>query len=145
MTAHKHDSGLSIGIAVNHANPSPQGAETPARARSGVNDGSFRTRLSAPVFFHTADGRRFTAVAKNLSVGGLGLQHFWPPFEVSEELSVRFTLPETDYDIEVKGVVVWSQLNAVAGIRFTEVSPSMRQVLGEWIATQKVASSRSPH
>ncbi len=95
----------------------------------------FRAECSVPVIFHSNDGQCFTALARNLSVGGLGLQNFRPPCDASGELTLRFVLPGIAHAIEVKGVVVWSQPNANAGIRFTEVSDSTRNTLRQWIGT----------
>jgi DNA-binding NtrC family response regulator len=93
----------------------------------------FRAEFSVPVALRTKDGRCFTADARNLSVGGLGLQNFRPPFEASGELTLQFPLPGTAHRIEVKGIVVWSQPNAIAGIRFTEISSSTSDLLRDWI------------
>ena len=82
----------------------------------------FRAEFSVPIALRTKDGRCFTADARNLSVGGLGLQNSRPPFEAPGELTLQFSLPGTAHRIEVKGTGVWSQPNAIAGIRFTELS-----------------------
>ncbi len=95
----------------------------------------FRAEFSVPVVMRTNDGRCFTAETRNVSVGGLGLQNFRPPFEASGELALQFPLPGTAHSIEVKGIVVWSQPNAFAGIRFTEISASTSDLLRDWIAT----------
>ena len=95
----------------------------------------FRAEFSVPVVMRTNDGRCFTAETRNVSVGGLGLQNFRPPFEASGELALQFPLPGTAHPIEVKGIVVWSQPNAFAGIRFTEISGSTSDLLRGWIAT----------
>ncbi len=102
----------------------------------------FRAEFSVPVVLRTRDGRCFTADARNLSVGGVGLRNFRPPFEASGELTLRFPLPGIDRHIEVKGVVVWSQPDAIAGIRFTEISGPTMNLLRDWIATQGQASPR---
>ncbi len=94
----------------------------------------FRAELNAPVILRVQDGRCFTADARNLSVGGLGLQNFRPPFEASGELALHFPLPGTGHQVEVKGIVAWSQPNAFAGIRFTEISASTSDLLREWIS-----------
>jgi DNA-binding NtrC family response regulator len=94
----------------------------------------FRTEFRASVVLRTANGRSFTAEARNLSVGGLGVENFRPPFDASGELTLQFPLPGTERPIEVKGIVVWSQPNAFAGIRFTEMSTSTRDLLRDWIA-----------
>ncbi|MGB8768138.1 MAG: sigma 54-interacting transcriptional regulator [Candidatus Korobacteraceae bacterium] len=121
------------------------GRRTPARAKSRLPlPMYFRAEFSAPVLLRTQDGGCFTADARNLSVGGLGLQNFRPPFEVSGELTLQFPLPGTGHHIEAKGIVVWSQPNAIAGIQFTEISSATSDLLRDWIATHGPASSPQP-
>ncbi len=98
----------------------------------------FRAECDVPVVLRAQDGRCFTADARNLSVGGLGLQNFRPPFEPAGELALQFPLPGTEHHIEVKGIVAWSQPNGIAGVRFSEISNSIKDLLRQWIA----ASSR---
>jgi DNA-binding NtrC family response regulator len=95
----------------------------------------FRAELNVPIALRAGDGRCFNATARNLSAGGLGVQNFRPPFEVSGELALHFSLPGTGHEIAVKGIVVWSQPNGIAGIRFTEISTSTSDLLRDWIAS----------
>jgi hypothetical protein len=95
----------------------------------------FRAELDVPVVLRDEDGRCFTADARNLSVGGLGLHNFRPPFEASGELTLHFALPAMGHQIDVKGIVVWSQPNGIAGIRFTEINASTSDLLRDWIAS----------
>ncbi len=108
-------------------------------ARSAVSLPTyFRADCSVPVVLRTKDGRTFTADTRNLSLGGLGLQNFRPPFETSGELALQFPLPGTAHHIEVQGTVAWSEPSGIAGVRFTEISSPTSELLRHWIA----ASSR---
>jgi len=93
-----------------------------------------RTELNVPVGMTSNSGSSFTAEARNVSLGGLGLQNIQPPLHVAEELAIRFTLPGISRQIEVHGVVVWSQPNGMAGIRFSGISDSTAAFLQSWIA-----------
>lgn len=139
VTIEKPGADRSIGDGVEDANMlalveattyTPSAAKTDA-----LSPVCFRTQLRFPVFMRTENGICFTASARNLSVGGLGLQDFRPPSEVSGDITLQFSLPGTTHRIEVKGVVVWSRPGAIAGIRFTEISNFARERLRDWIAT----------
>lgn len=121
------------------------GRHAPSRAKAAPPlPVYFRAEFSVPVALRSKDGRCFTAEARNLSVGGLGLQDFRPPFEVSGELTLQFPLPGVGHEIEVKGTVVWSQPNGIAGIRFTEIDTSTSELLRGWIATHAQALAAPP-
>jgi len=105
-----------------------------AGARSPV---SHRAELNVPVIMTTNTGVSFTADARNLSAGGLGLQNVCPALQVSEECAIRFTLPRSHQRIEVHGVVVWSQPDATAGIRFTDMGDTTAELLRGWMANHR--------
>ena len=108
-----------------------------AGARTPV---SFRAELNVPVIMTTNTGLSFTADARNLSAGGLGLQNVCPPLQVSEECAVSFTLPRSHHPIEARGVVAWSQPDATAGIKFIGMSDTTAELLRAWIANHKQLS-----
>ena len=93
----------------------------------------FRAELDVPVQISTKDGRSFSAQARNLSLGGLGLRNFRSPHNLSDELTFQFTLPGVGESVEAKGLVAWSEANAIAGIRFTEISQGNAELLRAWI------------
>jgi transcriptional regulator with GAF, ATPase, and Fis domain/Tfp pilus assembly protein PilZ len=96
-----------------------------------------RKELQVPVSITTKTGRSFAAASRNLSLGGLGLQ-VQPPLTADEELSVAFTLPGSRRRLQVQGVVVWSQPNGAAGIRFVEMNDSKKEVLNRWLAGSRL-------
>jgi len=104
---------------------------------AGHPDAYHRTELNVPVSMTNHSGRTFTAETRNLSLGGLGLQKVQPPLLAPEELTVSFTLPGTSHPIEVHAIVVWSQPNATAGIRFIDMSDSSAELLRIWVANNR--------
>ncbi len=104
----------------------------------------FRAELDVPVHITTKDGRAFSAQAKNLSIGGLGLQDFRSPDDNSDELTFQFTLPSVGKLVEAKGLVAWSEANAIAGIRFTEISKATADLVRAWIAQNHQADPANP-
>ena len=93
-----------------------------------------RAELNVQVNMTSKTGSAFTAEARNVSLGGLGLQNVQPPLPAAEELTIRFTLPGVSQRIEVLGVVVWTQPNGMAGIRFSGLIDSTTTLLQSWIA-----------
>ena len=96
-----------------------------------------RTEMNVPVSMTGSTGQVFTAEARNLSIGGLGLQNVLPPVPAAEELTVSFALPGSGQRIEVHGVVVWCQPNGMAGIKFTDVSDTTAQLFRAWISNRR--------
>ena len=94
----------------------------------------FRAELNVPLSVKSQDGRCCMAEARNLSLGGVGVQNFCSTFDPSEELVLEFKLPSVDRPIALKGVVVWSRPNATAGIKFTEIDAATSELLRVWIA-----------
>jgi hypothetical protein len=96
-----------------------------------------RTEINVPVSMTDSTGHIFTAEARNLSVGGLGLQSVQPPVQTAEELTVSFMLPGSRRPTEVHGVVVWSQPNGTAGIKFIGVSDATAGLIRDWISNHR--------
>ncbi len=93
-----------------------------------------RKELTVLVGIVTDAGRRIAAAARNLSLGGLGLQDVQPPLAVGEKLSVALTLPGSGQRLELRGVVAWSQENGTAGIRFEDLGDSKIEILQRWLS-----------
>jgi transcriptional regulator with AAA-type ATPase domain len=92
-----------------------------------------RKELSVPVRIITDGGRELPATARNLSLGGLGLQDLGAPLVRGEQLTAALTLPGEAHPFELRGVVAWSQANGTAGIRFAELGGAQRETLQRWI------------
>jgi DNA-binding NtrC family response regulator/Tfp pilus assembly protein PilZ len=102
------------------------------RRKAEESPPSRRRELQVPISITTKAGRCFAAASRNLSRGGLGLQ-VQPPLAVDERLNIAFTLPGSRRRLQVQGVVVWSQPDGAAGIRFVEMSDSKIEVLNRWL------------
>ena len=93
----------------------------------------FRAELEVPVQVTTKDRRSFSAQARKLSVGGLGLRNVSLTDKNPDELTFQLTLPGTGELVKAKGLVAWSDSNAMAGIRSTEISRPTAELLRAWI------------
>ena len=75
---------------------------------------------------------------KNLSEGGAGLElrangsMEGAYLSVSEEVDLRFALPEIGTTLHASGIVVWTTAEA-AGIRFTSIPDEERYLLESWL------------
>jgi transcriptional regulator with GAF, ATPase, and Fis domain len=96
-----------------------------------------RTELNVPVSLTSSAGNLSSAEARNLSLGGLGLQNVRPRVSVAEELTVSFVLPGSAQLIEVHGVVVWSQPNGTAGIKFVAITDAIAALFRTWISSRR--------
>src|SRR5271157_4556710 len=96
-----------------------------------------RTEINVPVSMTSSTGHVFTAEARNLSVGGLGLQNVQPSVQPGQELTVSFRLPGSSRLAEVHGVVVWSQPNGMAGIKFIGISDANAELFRDWISNHR--------
>ena len=94
--------------------------------------------LTVPVTMTNNTGRFFSAQARNLSLGGLGLQQVQPALQAGEELAIHFRLPGGGHKVEARGIVAWSQPNGLAGIRFADISDSTTEVVRSWMANNRL-------
>jgi PilZ domain-containing protein len=76
--------------------------------------------------------RKFDARILNLSQGGAGLVGNFAT-DLSQQVQLRFSLPETARRVELAGKIVWTNEQEQAGIQFSEVSQPMRKELQIWL------------
>lgn len=76
--------------------------------------------------------RKFDARILNLSQGGAGLEGNFAS-NLSEQVQLHFSLPESQRRVELAGNVVWVKEQARAGIQFSEVSQPMQRQLQIWL------------
>jgi len=77
--------------------------------------------------------RDFAVTITNLSEGGAEIV-VDGPIVISGPVHLRFVLPETDFVVEGKGEVVWSNMEGRAGIRFVPPLARGGQQLMQWLA-----------
>ncbi len=95
---------------------------------------NFRAEIALPVTICTIAGEEIQAEAVNISMGGMALQSCEKSFALSEELRIRFTLPDTGIEVKARGRVAWADLSRKIGIRFLDVLQESRSHLQEWLA-----------
>ena len=76
--------------------------------------------------------REFDARILNLSQGGAGLEGNFAS-NLSPQVQMRFSLPESERRVELAGKVVWVKEQARAGIQFSEVAQPMQRQLQIWL------------
>jgi hypothetical protein len=76
--------------------------------------------------------RKFDARILNLSQGGAGLAGNFSP-NLSQQVQLHFSLPETARRVELAGKIVWMKEQARAGIQFSDVSQPMQKQLQIWL------------
>ena len=103
-----------------------------------------RKELNVPVSLITRDGQCFEVTSRNLSAGGMGVHNVQQALPLNEELTVAFSLPESDEQVSLRGVVVWTEENGTAGIRFVNVSDAKLAVLRCWLGGQRGPAPATP-
>lgn len=78
--------------------------------------------MGIPVSYRNAKAIA-AALALNLSRGGIAIRTRQPP-ERGTVIKVKFALPGASREMEVEGVVCWSDENAGMAIQFTTVKAS---------------------
>lgn len=94
----------------------------------------FRHPLEMPVKISPRENFEMTAMATNLSEGGMAVR-VSSSLEKGAEYKVKFTLPGTNTCLEVKAVVAWAD-EGHAGIKFLEVPQSSQYQLDKWLTEQ---------
>lgn len=77
--------------------------------------------------------RDFTVTMTNLSEGGAEIV-VGGPIVINGPVHLRFALPDTDFVVQAKGEVVWSNTEGRAGIRFIQPLAHGSQQLMQWLA-----------
>jgi CheY-like chemotaxis protein len=93
-----------------------------------------RVAVQIPVALvcETGAGQR-KAVTSDISLGGMSLK-LSRRARKSGPLSIRFTLPGSECDIECAAAVAWEGSGSHAGIRFVDLSQERRNELKSWLA-----------
>ncbi|HXZ79686.1 MAG TPA: PilZ domain-containing protein [Terriglobales bacterium] len=102
----------------------------------------FRYDIEAPVGVSLDEKTEYAGVAVNISEGGMALKMncVIAPKSVAQ---LRFTLPGSS-QVQLRAVVVWSDEQGRAGVRFEQVPAAARKHLAEWFAKQEAAMGQKP-
>src|SRR5580693_1891798 len=92
----------------------------------------FRHPVDMPVRVILPHNQEMTATATNLSEGGMAVR-ILGKLPKDAKMEFRFTLPETNISLELKGEVAWLDGTGHAGIRFVEVPQSSQYQLDHWL------------
>jgi CheY-like chemotaxis protein len=81
------------------------------------------------------EGKTLTATSTNISEGGIALMlREAPPKGAAPHL--KFTLPESNINLEVEAEVAWVDVKGLAGFRFHNIPKSSQAQLEQWLDDQ---------
>jgi DNA-binding NarL/FixJ family response regulator len=92
----------------------------------------FRHPLDMPLRISLPNKQEMTATATNLSEGGMAV-HLLGALPKDTQAQFRFTLPNANISLELKGQIAWADGAGRAGIRFVEVPQSAQYQLEKWL------------
>jgi CheY-like chemotaxis protein len=92
----------------------------------------FRHPLDMPLRISLPNNQQMTAVATNLSEGGMAIR-ILAKLPKDGRGQFRFTLPGANISLELKGQIAWTDGTGHAGIRFVEVPQSAQYQLEKWL------------
>ncbi|HKS76425.1 MAG TPA: PilZ domain-containing protein, partial [Terriglobales bacterium] len=92
----------------------------------------FRVPVQVPLQLRVQNGAETEAILLDLSEGGMDVLSAQPLYP-SAAVSGRFALPGGDTEIEPHGEVAWANPNGQSGVRFTNLSESLRNTLRQWV------------
>jgi DNA-binding response OmpR family regulator len=92
-----------------------------------------RIQVEIPVTLITNDGSgQQRAVTADLGEGGMAIQSSLRP-KKARAMTVRFSLPGTEYKIDCQAEVAWQNARKLVGIRFVDMAPEAHDELKAWI------------
>ncbi len=107
----------------------------------------FRHPVEVSVHIMAPGNRDVNAASTNLSEGGMSIQSA-AQFPKDTVLKVRFSLPQSNTTLELKGAVAWCDGSGRIGLRFVEVPQSSQYQLEKWLterAKDELAETLHPH
>jgi CheY-like chemotaxis protein len=117
---------------------SQQQAEASLRAATALikreRRRSFRVPVQLPVRLRVDNGAEMEGILLDLSEDGLDVLAA-QPLCPSAIITARFSLPDQDEDIDIRGEVAWANPNGESGVRSVDLAESLRQTLRSWVAT----------
>jgi DNA-binding response OmpR family regulator len=122
-------------------------AETTLRAATALikseRRSSFRVPIQVPVRVRLENGdnpAEIDGILLDLSHSGLDVL-VAQPLHPGASLRVRFTLPNSPSEFEMKGEVAWANPNGESGVRFTDTPESVRAALRLWLRENSQAQT----
>jgi transcriptional regulator with GAF, ATPase, and Fis domain len=98
----------------------------------------FRSSLDVPVKVKTSEGREFSGICSNVSLGGIALKGV--PLEAQNALTLQlsFALPGVESSIHAEAEFAWCSRDGHAGIKFVKLSETSAGELKRWIMQKQV-------
>ena len=94
-----------------------------------------RITVETPVTIQVNDGAgQLRAVSSDIGEGGMAIQLAHRPKNLGS-ISLQFSLPGTQDNIECTGQVAWENPGRQVGLRFLDMAPAMRDRLNAWLAS----------
>ena len=116
---------------------SQQQAEASLRAATALikreRRRSFRVPVQLPVRLRVDNGAEMEGILLDLSEDGLDVLAA-QPLCPSAIITARFSLPDQDEDIDIRGEVAWANPNGESGVRYVDLAESLRETLRSWVA-----------
>jgi CheY-like chemotaxis protein len=116
---------------------SPEQAEASLRAATALikreRRRSFRVPVQVPIQLQVQDGPLLEGILLDLSEDGMDLLAA-QPLCPGATISVQFNLPDNNTEIQASGELAWASPNGQAGVRFIDLSESLRATLKTWVA-----------
>lgn len=111
-------------------------ALTPKKSARHPHRRSPRCEMKALVYLEI-DGRTLQAITIDLSEHGLALQAS-EPIAMSSNVAFRCVLPGSDFTIHGRADVIWASERGRAGLFFSQLAPSARKHLHDWVRKHRV-------
>ena len=93
---------------------------------------SYRVPVQAPVQLSVPGADQIEGILLDLSQTGIDVLAA-QPLHVGALIGLRFTLPDTSFDIDVHGEVAWANPNGQSGVRFLDVPAPQAEQLKDWV------------
>ena len=95
-----------------------------------------RIPVEAPVTLQVNDGAgQLRAVTTDLGEGGMAIQIAHRPKNLGS-VTVQFSLPGSEDNIECKAQVAWENPGRQVGLRFVDLAPEVRNRLNAWLESR---------
>ncbi len=120
-----------------HQPLSPERAKTSFRAVRALmkreRRRNSRIPVETPATIQVNDGAgQLRAVTTDLGEGGIAIQLAHRPKNLGS-VTIQFSLPGTQHNIECAGEVAWENPGRQLGLRFVDLAPEMSERLKEWL------------